>query len=494
MAGVPLKLPDWAEKFLYPARFKSLSGGRGSSKSHTFAQIAVARMAHLLPWYPRKVVRIASARQFQNSISESVKTTVELYIHRMNLTDEFDIQKYAINHLGPSGVDAHMWFPGFNRNPESLMSVEDVDVLWIEQAETIGEEMEKIEPSIRAVGSELWFSWNPNARAQYCWRRFRNNPEPDDCYEHINWYRNPWWHPHCQDCLAQYTFEDIPKVCTSCGSTNIAPGLWELERARRITLKNEPHRYEHVWLGLPDDADAGRQVLTYTMLQQCVAAWREGLHKQASSSIVDMGLDMAEGGVDQCAQVIRRGPLVEFVDEWPGVAGDLSVAARHADENAAEYRIRSGEDIWRLYYDASSPMRREFVALDSHYPARAVNFGGAVTGEDRLYEARRKNKDVFARHNIQMADALRLRANRTVRRMGGDLTVDIDECLIIPADLPNLESFLTDLTQPIRRRNPTTGKWELDKRGGDEKAESPDKFDALCLAFRRDCERGLIAR
>ena len=40
-----------------------------------------------------------------------------------------------IHHLNGS----HMWFPGFDVNPRSFMSVEAVDVLWFEQAELIQE-------------------------------------------------------------------------------------------------------------------------------------------------------------------------------------------------------------------------------------------------------------------------------------------------------------------------------------------------------------------
>ena len=149
--------------------------------------------------------------------------------------------------------------------------------------------------------------------------------------------------------------------------------------------------------------------------------------------------------------------------------------------------------MYRLYYDASSPMKREFIALTTDYGAWPVNFGGAVGGKDVFYEPKRRNGEVFRSRNIQMADALRLRANRTMRLLKGD-KVDPVGCLFIRDDLPNLETFLADLTQPIRRQNPQTGKWELDKRGGDEKADSPDPFDALCLAFSRDSDNGLKVR
>ena len=220
----------------------------------------------------------------------------------------------------------------------------------------------------------------------------------------------------------------------------------------------------------------------------------------AEAPVTDMGFDVAEGGRDKCAQVIRRGPCIAFVDQCPGVAGDLSVAARRVVQNAEDYESTSDRDIWRLYYDASSPMRREFTALGQK--SRPVAFGGVVGGPDRMYERKRPNKEVFARRNIQMGDSLRLRANRTVRllkahdegRTLGDDEISPARALFINPKIKHLEALLSDLTQPIRRRNPTTGKWELDKRGGDENAESPDRFDAVCLAYARDSDHGLRAR
>ena len=124
---------------------------------------------------------------------------------------------------------------------------------------------------------------------------------------------------------------------------------------------------------------------------------------------------------------------------------------------------------------------------------QAVGFGGEVRGKKVLYEPNRTNENTFARRNIQMAMALRLRANNTVALMNGREGIDPLDCLFIRHDLPHLEAFLNVLTKPIRRIGPTTGKWELDKRGGDEAAKSPDEFDALSLAFARSSETGLRA-
>ena len=93
-----------------------------------------------------------------------------------------------------------------------------------------------------------------------------------------------------------------------------------------------------------------------------------------------------------------------------------------------------------------------------------------------------------------MAFALRLRANRTVRLLEGDTDVDPATCLFISSKIPRLEQYLSELTQPRYRTNPTTGKLEIDKRGDDEAKKSPDSYDATALAFARDSDAGLRAR
>ena len=291
------------------------------------------------------------------------------------------------------------------------------------------------------------------SRGQWCWRRFVINPRPGDVSALVNFHQNPWF-----------------------------PA--ELEAERIALQTEEPDRYQHVYMGLPDDGDANKQVLTYVVLQQCIEAWKEGLAPDKSMApVTDAGLDIAEGGKDKCAHVVRVGPTVEHIDKWPGIAGNLAPAAKRSHEHNQDW------GIFRQYYDASSPMRGEFNRIEPpvQYGVVPINFGGEVGGPKVLYEPRRPNNEVFRSRNIQMADALRLRAARTIRlRNGAD--VDPTTCLFIRPDLPNMEEYLADLTQPIRRQNPQTGKWELDKRGGDEAANSPDLFDATCLAFCRDTE------
>lgn len=446
-------LADWAGPLFDHYRYKVLYGGRSSGKTEAVAAALVVQGAE-------ETHTMAIVREHEVSIKKSAKPALEKWIKRLGLEgpDGYEIFKTEIRHANGTW----MFFSGMSKvSEEDIKGWHDVTRTWYEEAHMMSiRSRNLLYPTVfRQKNSEIWFTFNPQNRTDPVYRDFvTGNWGAGSRYVHkVNYLANPWF-PEAEE---ELRIE------------------WE---------KNDPQTYPHVWLGEPADSDADKQVLAYDVLLACVEAWKKGLAPpQMSAPVTDSGLDMAEGGKDKCAQVIRRGPVVEFLDVWPGVAGDLSVAAMRAHENTQPF------DMYRLYYDASSPMKREFIALGTDYGAYPVNFGGEVGGKDVFYEPKRRNGEVFRSRNIQMADALRLRANRTLRLLKGD-KIDPVECLFIRDDLPNLETFLADLTQPIRRQSVSTGKYELDKRGGDEKADSPDMFDALCLSFSRDSDNGLRVR
>ena len=102
-------VPRWFVPFIYPALWKSAAGGRGAGKSHQFAELTVLRMACKLPWYPQVPVRIASARETQVAIKQSVKVVIDQKIRDFGLADEFDSFEFHINN---ARTGSHMWFPG----------------------------------------------------------------------------------------------------------------------------------------------------------------------------------------------------------------------------------------------------------------------------------------------------------------------------------------------------------------------------------------------
>ena len=287
--------------------------------------------------------------------------------------------------------------------------------------------------------AEIWCSWNPILRTDWAWQRFVKQARSEDVHNHVTWKDNAWF----------------PR------------GLRE---EREAMLIDDPGREPHVYGGKPDDGDGSTKVLPYATLEACVKAWTAGLAPPDSARKLHSyaGLDLADGGANKCSLTVRSGPVVEFRDRWPGVTGDLRPAAQRAHKGIVE----TGLPVVRVAFDAAtSGMRAELTRVRAaagaglDYGVKPVGFGDAVNGGDIEYEVGRPNKRVFARLNIQMADALRLRANRTVRLLAGDRTVRPMDCLFIRDDLPDLATYLEELSRPIRRISPQTAKWELDKSG-----------------------------
>ena len=466
---VDVNLPPYAGPYLEPARWKSMSGGRGSGKSYTAAQIMLLRMAGLLPAYEPRPVRIVSCRDFNTNLASSVKVAVDRWIKELFPLGTFESLKTEVRYHGMYEGDpatgSVMTFHGVTNQEDSFLSMDDLDVFWMEQAEMLqGPEMLKIIPTIRKDDAEFFFIWNPAERTTFCWQRFIVNKKPGDVHCHTTHRDNKW----------------------------LSSGF----HADRIGFKEteSPEIYEWMYEGTPYDGDGSHKVLARATLEKCIEAWKQGLAPDESQRrpISYAGLDLAEGGANKCALVIRSGPVIELIDEWPGVTGDLKPAAQRTHRQIVE----SGIPVVRVNFDgATGGMRAELQRVSqesggaANYGISPIGFGASVNGEDVEYEYGRTNKDVFTRLNIQMGDVLRVRANRTVQLLNGEKHIDPMRCLFIRDDIMTnreLESLMDVLSQPLRRPNPTTGKWEIEKLGGKDAKDSPDRFDALCLAFVRD--------
>ena len=106
------------------------------------------------------------------------------------------------------------------------------------------------------------------------------------------------------------------------------------------------------------------------------------------------GFDVAEKN-DWNSFTIKRGPLVEHVEQWPGEEIGESCDRAH--------RIASEWGVTRIYYDATGfganvgPELRK--RQNRVYDFRPVYFGGGVEGGDREFTTSRTNKDEFAFKN-----------------------------------------------------------------------------------------------
>ncbi len=158
-------------------------------------------------------------REVQKDLTQSAKLLIEdkLAAHGLGEADGFKVFEDVVQ----TPRDGIIIFKGMNQyTAESIKSLENFKRAWWEEAQTaVGSSLQLLRPTIRAEGSQLWFSWNPRRKADPVDVMFRGPEKPTDAVSvKASWKDNPWF----------------PTV---------------LEQERLDTLRLEPESYEHIWEG-----------------------------------------------------------------------------------------------------------------------------------------------------------------------------------------------------------------------------------------------------
>lgn len=210
-----------ARKFvplLGPGRDKAAFGGRGSGKSHFFAGLLVEdSLAE--PSISGEGMRAICIREVQRDLTQSVKHLIEdkLSRHRLGEADGFKVFRDVIK----TPKDGAIIFKGMqDYTADSIKSLENFKRAWWEEAQGATQHsVNLLRPTIRAPGSQLWWSWNPRRKSDPVDAMFRGAEKPSDSIVvETNWRDNPWWTP-------------------------------ELESERKDTLRLQPEQYDHIWEG-----------------------------------------------------------------------------------------------------------------------------------------------------------------------------------------------------------------------------------------------------
>jgi phage terminase large subunit len=211
LSKLVLETPEIFEPLLGPARYKGAHGGRGSGKSHFFAELLVERCL-LHPG-----TRWACIREVQKSLEQSVKRLLEDKIAAMGVGSMFGVKQFEIETPG-GGI---IIFQGLqNHTAESIKSLEGFDGAWVEEAQSLSQKsLDLLRPTIRKEGSEIWFSWNPSQETDPVDVFLRGEALPPGAVVvQANFSDNPW----------------LPDVLRQ-----------ELEYDKR----RDPDKYAHIWLG-----------------------------------------------------------------------------------------------------------------------------------------------------------------------------------------------------------------------------------------------------
>lgn len=212
-------LPAWAEPLLRERhRYKVMYGGRGGGKSWAVA-------ISLLLLGAQKPTRILCAREVQKSMRDSVHRLLRDQIVALGLESFYEVLDTEIR--GKNGT--LFLFTGLQAHTvDSIKSFEGVDVVWVEEAHGVSERSwDVLIPTIRAEGSEIWMTLNPDMETDATYARFVAMPSGDTWVQRVNWRNNPWF----------------PKVLND-----------ERLKAQRSMLDED---YAHIWEGVARSVAAG---------------------------------------------------------------------------------------------------------------------------------------------------------------------------------------------------------------------------------------------
>lgn len=210
-AKISIETPRVYAPLLHPSRYKGAWGGRGSGKSHHFAEQVVEFCLS------QHGARVVCVREVQKSLKESAKRLIEDKIEALGVGAYFRVKSGDIETPGNGAII----FQGLqDHTAETIKSLEGFNRAWVEEAQTLSaRSLEMLRPTIRSPGSEIWFSWNPRSSADPVDAFLRGPTPPGDAIiVKANYSDNPFF----------------PK---------------ELEAERAFDEKNARERYGHVWLG-----------------------------------------------------------------------------------------------------------------------------------------------------------------------------------------------------------------------------------------------------
>ncbi|AFC22564.1 putative TerL large-subunit terminase [Bdellovibrio phage phi1422] len=337
-----IQLPHFAESLFIPKRYKVLHGGRGSSKSYSVARALLIKAA-------QKKLRILCAREFQNSINESVYKLLVDQIDELGLAHKFEIKKDKI--IGVNGSE--FLFKGIRMNINSVKSMQGIDICWLEEAHTISKvSWDVLIPTIRANGSEIWVTFNPDKEDDPTFKMFLNpdlSPigREDAFVQQVNWQDNPWF-PEVLKQEKDYLYRVDP---------DLAKHVWEGECKKNHAAQIFRNKYsfrdfevQENWDGPYFGADFGFSKDPSTLIKMYVDIFERKLYIREEAWGLHVELDDLPrfyNGVkssrrylikadcsrpETISHVARKGFMIEGCEKWEGCVEDGIEFLRSFDE------------------------------------------------------------------------------------------------------------------------------------------------------------------
>jgi phage terminase large subunit len=274
-------MPAKITPILQPKRFKFAHGGRWGSKTMSYGKA-------LLHKADNERCRILCTREIQNTLEESVYA---------ELVELIEVLKYGNfkateNKIVNKKTQSEFIFKGLQlqTKKQTVKSLANIKYCWVEESQTVSKEsLDILVPTIRKIGSELWFSYNLT---------FADNP--------VELLRNSIPDEEKLD-INILAFDNI---------FNSQETLKDIERLKRQYEAGENQDYLHVVLGQP------------ITMSDFVVFRIDEIENAINRAISDegqivVGIDLARMGGDKTIFIKRKGLKMIDYKMFPQMKGDV---------------------------------------------------------------------------------------------------------------------------------------------------------------------------
>lgn len=410
---------------------------------------------------------VLCGREYQNSIEDSVYKLLKGLIEKLKLKG-FKITDKKIDCLTGGGFR----FKGFARNSEAVKSAQDFKYSWIEEAQSLSQKsIDDLLPTIRAEGSQLFFTANPQASADPFSQRFivpylsdlrTKGYYQDDMHLIIkmNWRDNPW-----HGVLEQQR-------------------LWDLEHLSRA-------KYDHIWEGEFNDSVEDALILA-EWFDACVDA-----HKKLGFEPVGLRMaafDPADEGEhsDAKAFALRHGSVVLEVLERAGgnVNEGCDWALGLALNNNIDAFTWDADGIGAgLARDISRAFEGKHTKVAMFKGSEKVDHPEAIFEPDEhtTIQDRKTNKQALKNKRAQYYYELRRRILNTYNAVTKGKYCDPDKMISFSSGITALETLRSELCRLPIKPNPN-GLFELYSKPvmkNKFNIASPNCADAVMMLMRQ---------
>ncbi len=454
-----IQLPAKLKRILTTkARLIVIFGGRSSAKSESIGRIVLLKNQ-------TEGADVLCGREYQNSIDDSVHKLIK------GLIDKLDISGYDVTDKKitcTTGGDIR--FRGFARNSDAVKSAQDFKYSWIEEAQSLSQKsIDDLLPTIRAAGSKLFFTANPQSSADPFSKRFivpfmkeikQNGFFEDDMHLIIecNWRDNPWH--------------------------------GELEQQRQWDYDNLTRaKYDHIWEGAFNDSIEDPLILA-EWFDACVDA-----HKKLGIEPVGVRYsshDPSDIGPDDKGYAFRHGSIL--MDARSKNSGNIN----DGGDWATGLSIKNNSDAFTWDCDGMGVgLNRQIIEAFSSKQTNVTQFkgSGGVDFPDAIFENDTEkdivvvdqvtNKQALKNKRAQYYFELRKRIYNTFLAVNGKY-IDPDKLLCIDSNIEELPKLRSELCRmPIKSNS--NGLFDLYTKPEMKqkfKFDSPNLADSVMMLMR----------